>query len=174
LGARIIVVTVILCFAMPGWAASDRWNIVGVRGGVGDSRNAESFSQVEAYALWSLPWRWQSESGWVFGSFIGLNAGALLYDEDAFIGAIGPGGYIMTPSRRFVFSAGSSPTFISRSDFGKEDLGGHFQFTTAVCINVNFLENVTAGYCFQHMSNAGIYDNNPGIDMHMFGLGYRF
>ena len=174
MGARIIVVAVILCIAMPGWAASDRWKIAGVRAGVGDSRNAASFSQVEAYAILSLPWRWQSESGWVFGSFIGLNAGVLFYQQDAVIGAIGPGGYIMTPSRRFVFSAGSSPTFISRSDFGKEDLGGHFQFTSALCINVNFLEDMTAGHCFQHMSNAGIYDNNPGIDMHMFGLGYRF
>ena len=171
---RITLAALIVCFALPGLAVGRQWNAVGVRGGVGDQNNNESFSQVEAYLNYGLPWMWELDSKWVIGSFIALNAGAIRCEENAFVGSIGPGFYFMTPSHRFVFSAGIYPTYISRSKFGEEDFGGWFQFTSSACINFNFKSNLTAGYCFQHMSNAGLYDNNPGLNTHLIGLGFRF
>jgi hypothetical protein len=33
---------------------------------------------------------------------------------------------------------------------------------------------VQLGYRWQHMSNANIYDSNPGVNVHMLSLTYRF
>jgi hypothetical protein len=30
------------------------------------------------------------------------------------------------------------------------------------------------GYRFQHMSNASIYNRNPGLELHLLELSYRF
>lgn len=56
-----------------------------------------------------------------------------------------------------------------------EDFGGNLQF------NYNFEVNwlvpiaqVVAGYRFQHMSNAGIYDANPRLNTHNLTLAWRF
>ena len=170
----IIIFTLLIFTVMPGNAGDGKWNTAGIRAGINDSRNEESFSQYEACATFSLPWKWKSGSEWIVGSFIGANAGAITADDNAFIGSIGPGIYIMTPAESFVLSAGIYPTYISRSKFGKEDLGESFQFTSAAGINFNFLQHITIGYRLQHMSNAGLADQNPGVNTHMIEVGYRF
>ena len=48
-----------------------------MRGGVNDSRNDEDFEQYEGFAIWSLPWSWQWESGWTVGTYLEANAGVL-------------------------------------------------------------------------------------------------
>ena len=35
------------------------------------------------------------------------------------------------------------------------------------------LYNLVLNYRFQHTSNAGIYDDNPGLNLHMLGVEYR-
>jgi hypothetical protein len=170
----LIFSTLIIFTALPGLAGDENWNTVGLRAGVGDSKNDESFSQYEVYLTFSLPWKWESDSKWMIGSFIGANAGAIICENNAFVGSIGPGVYIMPPAKRFVLSAGIYPTYIGRSRFGTENFGESFQFTSAVGINYNFFQHMTIGYRFQHMSNAGLSDENPGLNNHMIEMGYRF
>lgn len=171
---HLALVVLIFFNAIPAFAEDGSWNTIGLRAGIGDSRNDESFSQYEGYATFSLPWRLVIESQWTFGTFIGLNAGVVTCDGEAFVGSIGPGVYLMTPGKRFVLSAGIYPTYISEATFGDDDFGETFQFTSAVGVNYNFLRSMTIGYRFQHMSNAGISSENPGLNMHMIELGYRF
>ena len=168
------IVGLIFFIGFPAFAEDGKWDTIGVRAGIGDDRNNESFSQYEAYATFSLPWRWVTESQWTIGSFVGVNAGVLTCEGEAFVGSIGPGAYLMSPGKRFVFSAGIYPTYISEATFGDDDFGETFQFTSAVGVNYNFLRSMTIGYRFQHMSNAGISSENPGLNMHMIELGYRF
>jgi hypothetical protein len=171
---RAALAALIIFLGLSGTSAGDLSSTTGVRAGVGDSRNSESFTQYEAHAEFPLPWRWESAGKWVFGTFLGASAGLLTGAGEAFVGAIGPGGYMMSPSGRFVFTAETQPTYISRYDFGTQDLGGRFQFTSTFCIRVHFLGSGTAGYCARHMSNAGIYDQNPGVDTHLIEVGFRF
>ena len=171
---RLALVGLIILIGFPAFAEDGKWNTVGLRAGTGDSRNDESFSQYEAYATFSLPWRWVSESQWTVGSYIGVNAGVVTCDGEGFVGSIGPGLYLMTPRKRWVFSAGVYPTYLSEATFGDEDFGDSFQFTSVVGLNYNFLQSMTIGYRFQHMSNAGISDENPGLNMHLIEFGYRF
>lgn len=157
-----------------GNAKDNGWNAAGLRAGISDKRNDEFFSKYEAYANFGLPWKWSSESGWIFGTFIGINVGMVVCEDNAFVGSIGPGIYLFTPAKRVALSAGIYPTYIGRSKFGAEDFGETFQFTSAFGVNLNFYRNWTLGYRFQHMSNAGIFNENPGLNTHMLEMGYRF
>lgn len=172
---RLLVIVVMIVFTVPPLnAGNGKWNIVGLRAGMGDSRNDESFSQYEAYATLSLPWRWKSGNDWIIGSFIGVNAGIITCEGTDFVGSVGPGVYILTPTERVAFSAGIFPTYLGRSIFGDEDFGDTYQFTSAVCVDLIFHQRWIIGYRFQHMSNAGISNENPGLNSHMIGLSYRF
>jgi hypothetical protein len=55
-----------------------------------------------------------------------------------------------------------------------ENLGGPVQFTSHIGVNLNFTRHFTMGYRLQHMSNGVLYDSNPGLNLHMIEVGYRF
>jgi lipid A 3-O-deacylase len=150
------------------------WDAIGFRASIGDSRNKESYSQYEVYVNFNLPWAWRSEPKWIVGSFVGINVGAIVCEKDAFLGSIGPEFYVLAPSQRLSFSAGIYPTYISRSSFGIDNFGGPFQFTSALDIDFHFLRQMSLGYRFQHMSNAGLFDKNPGLNTHILELTYLF
>jgi lipid A 3-O-deacylase len=40
-------------------------------------------------------------------------------------------------------------------------------FTSHLAVNYRFRRGPQIGYQFQHKSNAGLEDPNPGLDMHM-------
>ena len=145
-----------------------------MRGGINDNRNEEDFEQYEGFATWNLPWSWQWDSGWALGTYIEANAGVLTADgESGFVGSVGPGLYISI-KEMVELSMGINPTVISKDEFGDEELGGPFQFTSHIGLNIIFMHHYSLGYRLQHMSNAGFYDHNPGVNMHMLEVEYRF
>jgi hypothetical protein len=170
----VFIFTLFVFSGSPGIADDREWNTAGLRAGINDNRNEEVFSKYEAYGTFSLPWKWSTEQGWNFGAFIGINAGMVICEDNAFIGSIGPGIYLITPTGGVVVTAGIYPTYIGKSTFGEEDFGASFQFTSAFGINLTFYRHWTMGYGFQHMSNGGISNENPGLNTHMLELGYRF
>ena len=48
------------------------------------------------------------------------------------------------------------------------------QFTSHAGFGCRIYKQLSAGYRFQHMSNASISRHNPGLDLHMCELSYRF
>lgn len=170
----LILFTWFVLTASPGNADVGTWNTVGFRSGASDTRNDETFIQNEAYVTLSLPWKWKTSADWIVGSFVGINAGVLSCKGDSFVGSIGPGVYIQSPDESVSLSAGIYPTYIGQSSFGKEDLGGNFQFTSAAGIDFHLYRRWSVGYRFQHISNGGLYDQNPGINNHMIEVGCRF
>ena len=151
------------------------WRSIGLRGGVNDHRNDEDFEQYEAFSTWQLPWFRRWESGWALGTYLEANAGVLRGGgESAFVGSIGPGLYISGYKEKLDISMGINPTIISKHEFGDEDLGGPINFTSHIGLNFNFSRHFSIGYRLQHMSNGVFYDVNPGLNMHMIEMGYRF
>jgi len=151
------------------------WRSIGLRGGVNDSRNDEDFEQYEGFSIWSLPWSHQWDFGWTLGTYFEVNAGILNGGgTSAFVGSIGPGIYITGMEGIVEILLGINPTVISKHKFGDENLGGPFQFTSHVGLNFIFADHFHIGYRLQHMSNAIIYEHNPGLNTHMIELGYRF
>jgi lipid A 3-O-deacylase len=169
-----IVFLLFVFSASPGNASENKWNTAGVRAGISDQNSEKFFSKYEAFAAFSLPWTWRSEKGWIFGTFVEINIGMVTSEGNAFEGSIGPGLYLMTPGEGFAIVAGIYPTYLGQSKFGTEDFGETFQFTSEIGFNFNFCRFWTAGYRFQHMSNAGIASENPGLNTHMLEFGYRF
>lgn len=163
-----------LLLELPVNAEDGVLNTIGLRAGIGDHRNNEEFSQYEVYGNYSLPWRWVSANRWTIGSLFGFNAGYVTCEGDAFVGSIGLGLYLMTPGQHGVVSVGLYPTYLERSVFGGDDFGATFQFTSALGLIYNFSEFISVGYRWQHMSNAGISDENPGLNINMIEIGYRF
>ena len=54
------------------------------------------------------------------------------------------------------------------------DLGGWFEFTDHVGLNWHITKQFTVGWRYQHMSNAGIYARNPGLNLQMLSVSYSF
>jgi hypothetical protein len=149
--------------------------MLGLRGGISDNRNDEDFTQYEGFATWNLPWSWHLASDWSLTTYIEANAGLLKGGgESAFVGSIGPGIYFTGLREKISIFMGINPTVISKHNFGDEDLGGPFQFTSHIGIDFYFVRPFAIGYRFQHMSNLVFYDSNPGLNFHMIEIGYLF
>ena len=155
--------------------ADTGWTAAGLRAGIDDGRNDEDLTQFEAFALYQLPWSWNIGSGWHLAPVLEINAGALHGGGDtAFVGSAGPGMFLQSPSGRFALLGGLNPGFISEDNIGDDELGGPLQFTSHIGLSYTIQQRWMIGYRFQHMSNADIYSANPGVNMHMLTIGFRF
>jgi hypothetical protein len=163
-------------FVSPSLTAGETtWRSAGLRGGVNDNRNDEDFEQYETFAAWQLPWLWQWDSGWAVITYLEANAGVLSGGgESAFVGSVGPGLILSGLKGVIEIPLGVNPSVISKHKFGDENLGGPIQFTSHIGLNLNFADHYSIGYRLQHMSNAVLYEHNPGVNMHMIEGGYRF
>jgi lipid A 3-O-deacylase len=65
-------------------------------------------------------------------------------------------------TRHFVITPEATMGYWSRGN-GK-DLGGHFEFKTGGELAWRFDDNSRLGFLFDHISNAGIYKKNPGVE----------
>ena len=149
---------------------------LGARTGIMVSGSMEtSFNLYEAVGSFRLPWSYAWESGWLFATEVDITAGNLRAAQDnGFIASAGPGFTLAIPQRWMSFVLGLRVVYLNDYQFGGEDLGGNLSFLQELGVEFKVYSGLHAGYRFQHMSNAGIYDNNPGIEMHILELRYRF
>jgi hypothetical protein len=162
-------------FASVARGADENWVEFGARIGYSKDVGGENFNQLEIATSYRLPRSWILDDGWILESRINASAGALHGgDETAAIVTIGPGLAWVSPSQQYAIEAGISPTLMSKHEFGGADFGGNFQFTSFVGLNSRLGEQISATVRVQHMSNASIYDSNPGLDQMMLGIHYRF
>ena len=60
-------------------------------------------------------------------------------------------------------------------DHGTEkDLGGELQFKSQIEFSVELFADYSFSYAWSHISNADIYDSNPGADNEMFFITKKF
>ena len=167
--------TVLCIIASAAQGADQEWIEAGARLGFSKDVRGENFNQLEMAAAYRLPRRWVLDSGWIIESRLNASAGVLNGGGDtAAIVSTGPGLAWINPGQEFTIEAGISPTLMTRHEFGDADFGGVFQFTSFVGLNSRIGKQTTASLRVQHMSNASIYDSNPGLDQAMLGINYRF
>ena len=148
---------------------------VGGRLGFDDGRNDEDFNQAEVFFvhLWPLA----LGEGTPVSVSISMEGSAGVISggsTEGFVGALGPGLALALWDDRVLLKAGVSPTIISQDNYGDEDLGGPVQFTSHIGLAARVYAGLSVGYRLQHMSNAGLYDKNPGVNLHMIELSWRF
>ncbi|MBW1852148.1 MAG: acyloxyacyl hydrolase [Deltaproteobacteria bacterium] len=148
---------------------------VGARKGVTAIKHDERFDLYELFWIAGLPWNAKWPSGWVLTTGLNINAGILRAAHDnGFIGSVGPILTFKKAKSRFSLILGFRLALLDDYEFGDEQLGGAFAFIEEVGLSYSLGWNLEAGYQFRHMSNADIYDHNPGLDLHVFELKYTF
>ncbi len=79
------------------------------------------------------------------------------------------------PGRWFV-DIGWHPTYVSKSQFGGKLLGGKFFFTSFLGLGayLDRQRKTCLQLRYQHTSNAGLSNSNPGVDMLGLTFSYHF
>lgn len=72
--------------------------------------------------------------------------------------------------------AGIGFHYLTDKHFSTKDFSTNFQFGDHIGLGVQFgrQNNLRLAYQFQHLSNAGIGNPNPGINFHLVNFGVRF
>jgi hypothetical protein len=149
--------------------------LVGIRGGTSFENDAGYFRQTDVFVGRNLPWEWDLCFGLSLKPQVEGSAGCLSGgNKDGFVGILGP--VIGLHERKFpiTLEGGASPTFLSRYNFGEKDLGGRFEFTDHAGLDWHITKYFTVGWRYQHVSNAGIYKHNPGLNLQMLSASYAF
>ncbi|MDJ0855975.1 MAG: acyloxyacyl hydrolase, partial [Desulfobacterales bacterium] len=148
-----LLITLILLPALPGRAADDTNWEVGAQAGPSFNNHDGSFGQYEALLNYKLPWRWEldpiSLGMRVISTFGSLHGGG---DVGA-IGSLGLG-FVFGDGYDFNLRVGSAATYMTEDEYGNEDLGTHFQFTSHIGVTYRFWNELSARCRVQHMSNA--------------------
>ena len=152
-----------------------RLESVGVRGGVSANKGRNEFHQGEFFGNWNLPWGWDLGKEWHLQSRLDLSVGWLGdSSQSAAVGTLGPTLVLGRAQWPVSLEGGVSPTLLSSYKFETKSLGTDIQFTSHVGLNWDFAAHWRVGYRFQHMSNADLSRDNPGLNMHMLALSYVF
>ncbi|MDP9582070.1 UNVERIFIED_ORG: hypothetical protein J2791_001352 [Burkholderia contaminans] len=162
-----------------GAAFADRW---GIQAGGGFS-DRHGIDKADLAVVWDPGWNWWEIGGWHFTFVMEGHAGYWHTGGNvhANIGEFGA-----TPMFRFIKSAGQVRPFIEAGAgirflthptiSNDLSLSTSFQFADVVGVGAQFGERqqYQLGYRFQHVSNAGIKEPNPGINFHQFYVQYNF
>ena len=170
-----VMLLVTMLAAGPGGAEETKPFSVGFRTSVSSHDKKHRFNQYDLSANRELPWSWQLQGGWDLTPRLEATAGVLKgAGETGFVFSLGPTLALSGPGDRIVLDIGVSPTFMNRHEFGEQSFGKALQFTSHASIDVEVVINLRVGYRFQHMSNASLSSINPGLDLHMLAVSYRF
>ena len=147
----------------------------GARFAFGATHASRGFRAGEAFLNCNLPVAWEPGPHSLVTIRMDFSAGWLGRDgENASMATVGPTFVYQYRGVPLSLEGGSSSTVLSPHSFADVDLGGPFQFTTHAGLNWNITRRVRVGYRYQHTSNAGLVNHNPGLNLHSFGLSYVF
>ena len=173
-----LTIAVILCaiFLAPSARADIRFSSVGIL----EAESVKKFSGMhQRGVLLRYQVSAQTTSFWL-PSTLDLTAGWLERGSNAasFI-SFGPTYQLdMNKSEpgRWFMDFGVHPTFVSQSRFGGKNLGGKVFFTSYLGIGAYLDQQRTTSLLlrYQHSSNAGLSDTNPGVDMLGLTFSYHF
>ena len=167
----------VLCTLVAAFASAQDFSLesIGIRVGGSPTSRSHNFHELDAFANFNLPLSFDMGANWRGLLRLDLTGGCLAdHDVAAAIGTLGPTLLFRNPDSRVSVEVGSSPALLSREDFPTKDLGSNFQFSSHIGFNVDVSSRVRLGYRFQHMSNAGMAQPNPGLNLHMFSVSWLF
>ncbi len=136
----------------------------------------EDFEQADIFALIKLPW-WHRdfESGWQMRTRMHVSAGIMEGAGDrGYIATISPGVVFHKPAWRLTVDFGLGGALIDDYHFGEQPLGGPFQFVGHLGVAVNVTPHLSVGWRFHHISDADMYGENEGVDLHMLEFTYLY
>ncbi len=175
----IIIMISVCLFSDPAIAKDPEksdWKDIQLRFGTSMENENKDYNFIEVSAVYGLPFSWQWDSGWKIETGASFNAGILMdvdYDS-ALVGSTGVVLYLSSPLKWLELAISQRVALMTDHVFGKENLGGAFIFIEYIGINFYLQPELTIGCYYQHMSNAGIYGDNPGVNLQIFEIRYLF
>jgi len=94
--------------------------------------------------------------------------------KTAVIGSFSPGVVLTRPGSRLSILANVGIVLVSEDDFGDQAIGSPLQFGLYAGASYHLGRGVQLSYWYRHLSNAGLFRPNPGLEMHFLGLSYHF
>ena len=177
----VLTLFIFTCFSGLSWAKDLDIAAIGIRGGMNfqdaglPPGEKEDFEQFEVFGIVSLPGGWEYESGWAARWRVNGSAGVLRGAGDiGLMTTITPGLAFTNINWNLTFDAGAGGALISDWKYGRQDIGGPFQFIAHGGVSVHLPGNLVTGYRFHHMSDATIYGASRGVDFHMIEFSYHF
>lgn len=154
---------------------ADPWE-VGVRSGFTFFNPGKNFEQVDLFLRHRLPVAWSLGEGCQLGMRAEGAAGILLGNggRNGMVASVGPDLVLGLFHDRLRLHAGTRLALISRYDYGYRNFGGPLQFINHLGVSLRVTDSLVVGYRFQHMSNADIYTNNPGLNISLLEFGLLF
>ncbi|EPR42942.1 MULTISPECIES: acyloxyacyl hydrolase [Desulfococcus] len=148
---------------------------ISVRMGFDADSTLEYFHLYEINGRVGLPPHLEWGGGWSLKSALVI-AGSLLHaaGDDGLMVGVGPQLELEFPWRPLTAFGSVRPSALSDHRYGQADLGGWFAFSSDLGLRINLSESLMIGYAWQHISNANIYDSNPGVDFHVMELSLKF
>ena len=171
---RIILFFAFLLSSTAGYASKKTTFELGARGGINDNRNYEEYTAGEIYLLKDLPWQISLTKAAILRTR--LDAGVTVLEavgEHSVMLAIGGDLFVPILDDRLEVEVGLRPAFLHDYKIGDDNFGGNLQFTSHAGITLRWHE-MSLSYRIQHTSNASIYEQNKGLNLHLIGLGGRF
>ncbi len=164
----------VLLFTSLAVSAVPKPDALGFRFGL-DAQSDVDLTVSELYLTLGPPWAWD----------LGDTAKVLLLFETAAGVVDGEGStafvFSVTPVVRLAFEdvpfdlvVSSGPAYYSDDTFGSLDIGGEFQFISRFGVDWRIDRNWRVGYRYEHTSNAGLSDTNPGLNFHVLGVACMF
>lgn len=147
---------------------------LGIRIGVSGETRAGNFTGYDVVGSRRLPWRWGDRAAWSLETNVEGTAGILIGGgQTGFVGSAGPSLTIRRGGVPLYVDGGTAAALISERRFGSKNFGTYIQFISHISLLLQ-LGPVSTGYRLQHMSNASIDEDNPGVNLHMLEVRYRF
>jgi lipid A 3-O-deacylase len=140
-----------------------------------DDGGTEDFETYELVASSSPVWAWWAGEETLLAARLEGSLGTLRGDHESspFVGLV-PILEMVRTGFPLTLAVGVGPTVFSDQRVDSLDLGGALNFTSSIRLGWWINRHLRVGYQYQHTSNAGIYDENDGIDMHALSIGYGF
>lgn len=147
----------------------------GVRTGINDSHKKDLDLSVFEIYLRTVPPIYSPADNFFSPLNISFEAAiGLLHDKanSALLFSMGPSVNLISFKNIFSVSTGIKPTILTNHFFNNFDLGGTLNFKSHIAANVSPNKKIIIGYRFEHISNAGLYEKNPGVNFHYIEFEY--
>ncbi len=137
----------------------------------------DGLSQKAFFVGFKLPRSWHVWNGITVTPRLTAEAGRFEFGSNhRTFASLGPSFRFSSDGQRVprFYEFGISPTIIDGSKYGDKDFGTSFNLTTHVAFGLRFgrLKNQVVKFRYQHISNGGINNDNPGVNM--IGLDFSF
>lgn len=128
---------------------------------------ATSYRGVSDVHLFAAAWQVKAPS-WTRASRMEIAAGLVDGAGRArLFTSVGPVWRLNRSETPVFVEFGFSPTVLGGSTLGSHDLGGNLHFTSSLTLGRDFDQGPLARIAvrIQHLSNGGLHDSNPGLDL---------